>query len=62
MLVGYARISTQEQTLALQHEALQWTGCERIFTDTLSGANWTAARHPCGVETRPPQPLAEASD
>ncbi len=38
MLVGYARISTQEQTLALQQDALEKLGCERIFTDTASGA------------------------
>lgn len=37
-LVGYARISTQEQTLALQQDALQKAGCTRIFTDIISGA------------------------
>src|SRR3712207_5511801 len=37
MLVGYARVSTQDQTLALQQDALQKTGCERLFTDTASG-------------------------
>src|SRR5215217_4252368 len=42
MLVGYARISTQEQTLALQQDALKKAGCERVFTDTISGAKWTA--------------------
>ena len=37
MLVGNARVSTQDQTLALQKDALAKVGCERIFTDTLSG-------------------------
>ncbi len=38
MLVGYARVSTHEQTLALHQDALVQAGCGRVFTDTASGA------------------------
>ena len=38
MLVGYARVSTHDQDPALQHDALEKAGCERVFTETASGA------------------------
>lgn len=38
MLIGYARVSTDDQNLHLQRDALQQAGCIKLYEDRLSGA------------------------
>jgi DNA invertase Pin-like site-specific DNA recombinase len=38
MKIGYARVSTQEQSLALQLDALRKAGCRKVYEEIISGA------------------------
>ncbi len=43
MRIGYVRVSREEQNPALQRDALQRAGCEKIFEDRMSGARFDRA-------------------
>lgn len=40
MLIGYARVSTDDQDTSVQEAALRQAGCERLYTEKASGGRW----------------------
>ena len=38
MRIGYARVSTSDQSFTLQHDALEQSGCTKVFQEVASGA------------------------
>ena len=56
MLIGYARVSTLDQNPDFQNDALKKAGCEKIFTDTVSG---TVPLKPFGSFSQRPHRLDE---
>ena len=50
MLIGYARVSTEEQDTALQRDALTAAGCERLFEETASGSRIDRAQLQAAIE------------
>ena len=43
MIVGYARVSTDGQTLDAQHSTLRAAGAEKVFAEKVSGAKTNRA-------------------
>ena len=50
MLIGYARVSTEEQDTAMQRDALSVAGCEKLFEETASGARVDRAELQAAIE------------
>ena len=51
MLIGYARVSTQDQNLDLQIDALTKAGCEKLFQEKMSGSRAARPEFSKALET-----------
>jgi DNA invertase Pin-like site-specific DNA recombinase len=51
MLIGYARVSTQDQNLGLQIDALTKAGCEKLFQEKMSGSRAARPEFSKALET-----------
>jgi DNA invertase Pin-like site-specific DNA recombinase len=49
MMIGYARVSTQDQNLELQRKSLLDAGCEKIFDDKVSSSRSDRASAACRI-------------
>jgi DNA invertase Pin-like site-specific DNA recombinase len=74
MKAGFARVSTKDQTIDLQVDALKRAGCTKIYTEVMSGSraerpilsklleNLRTWRRPCHLEARSPWSFAQTAD
>jgi DNA invertase Pin-like site-specific DNA recombinase len=53
VLIGYMRVSTGDQNLDLQSDALRAAGCQRLYEDVCSGTAKGSAGFGAGARRRP---------